>query len=39
MRTTASIALVLASLAVARDIPANVKSFYDSHKVDTLRFL
>ncbi|PVI05233.1 glycoside hydrolase family 75 protein [Periconia macrospinosa] len=32
MRTAASVTLLLASLAVAREVPANLKSFYDSHK-------
>ena len=36
MRTSTSIAILLASIATAREIPTNVKSFYDSHIVNTL---
>lgn len=33
MRSTTSLALLLAAAAAARDVPTNLKSFYDSHKV------
>lgn len=32
MRTTVSVAILLASVAACREIPSNLKSFYSSHK-------
>jgi chitosanase len=32
MRSAASLAVLLAGVAACREVPSNLKSFYDSHK-------
>jgi len=39
MRTSTSLALLLASLATAREIPANLRAFYDSRIVSLTTIL